>query len=167
MRLNRNELRKILYDFNSFSNRLLQADFQDYTDVLKKFLNFINNTPIIFDYILDCVLRIFCPSCGLTSENYVTEDVIDLAMRMIKNTANDKLYAVFKKLERYNKRNSTIKFKAGKRIKHETEDPICSGIEALEVANFPCCKRTVKIKPLLKMTGAYCPFCGVKNYEIE
>jgi len=54
MRLNRNELRKILYDFNSFSNRLLQADFQDYTDVLKKFLNFINNTPIILDYILDC-----------------------------------------------------------------------------------------------------------------
>ncbi|CDC28977.1 putative uncharacterized protein [Firmicutes bacterium CAG:466] len=54
MRLNRNELRKIQYDFNSFSNRLLQADFQDYTDVLGKFLNFINNTPIIFDYISDC-----------------------------------------------------------------------------------------------------------------
>lgn len=55
MRLNRNELRKIQYDFNSFSNRLLQADFQDYTDVLEKFLNFINNTPIILDYILGCV----------------------------------------------------------------------------------------------------------------
>lgn len=54
MRLNRNELRKIQYDFNSFSNRLLQADFQDYTDVLEKFLNFINNTPIILDYILGC-----------------------------------------------------------------------------------------------------------------
>ena len=115
----------------------------------------------------DGVLRIFCPSCGLTSENYFTEDVIELALRMIKNTANDKLYAVFKKLERYNKRNNTIKFKVGKRIKHETEDPIRSGIEALEVANFPCCRRTAKIKPLLKMTGAYCPFCGVKNYEIE
>ena len=54
MRLNRNELRKIQYDFNSFSNRLLQADFQDYTDVLEKFLNFINNTPVILDYILGC-----------------------------------------------------------------------------------------------------------------
>lgn len=54
MRLNRNELRKIQYDFNSFSNRLLQADFQDYTDVLEKFLDFINNTPIILDYILGC-----------------------------------------------------------------------------------------------------------------
>lgn len=54
MRLNRNELRKIQYDFNSFSNRLLQADYQDYTDVLGKFLNFINGTPIIIEYIYDC-----------------------------------------------------------------------------------------------------------------
>ena len=50
---------------------------------------------------------------------------------------------------------------------HESEDSIRSGIEAMEICNFPCCKRTAKIKPLLKMTGAYCPFCGVKNYEIE
>lgn len=56
MRLNKNELRKIQYDFNSYSNRLLQADFQDYTDVLGKFLSFINATPIIFDYISDCGL---------------------------------------------------------------------------------------------------------------
>ena len=54
MRLNRNELRKIQYDFNSFSNRLLQADYQDYTDVLRKFLNFIAGAPIILDYISDC-----------------------------------------------------------------------------------------------------------------
>ena len=54
MRLNRRDLRKIQYDFNSFSNRLLQADFQDYTDVLGKFLDFINSTPIISDYIADC-----------------------------------------------------------------------------------------------------------------
>ena len=115
----------------------------------------------------DGVLHIFCPSCGLISENYVTEDVIELAMRMIKNKVNDMVYDAFKDLERHNKRNGTIKFKAGKRPEHETEDPIRSGIEALEIANFPCCRRTAKIKPLLKMTGAYCPFCGVKNYEIE
>lgn len=57
--------------------------------------------------------------------------------------------------------------KAGKRPKHENEDPIRSGIEAMEICNFSCRKRTAKIKPLLKMTGAYCLFCGVKNYEIE
>lgn len=51
MKLNRTELKKIQYDFNSFSNRLLQADYQDYTDVLGKFLSFINSTEIIKEYI--------------------------------------------------------------------------------------------------------------------
>lgn len=54
MKLNKKELRKIQYDFNSFSNRLLQADYQDYTGVLGKFINYIDNTPIILDYIKDC-----------------------------------------------------------------------------------------------------------------
>lgn len=56
MNLNRAELRKIIYDFNSISNRLIQADFNDYTNVVIKFVNFIKNTPIIFDYITDCGL---------------------------------------------------------------------------------------------------------------
>ena len=30
MKLNRKELRKIQYDFNSYSNRLLQANYKDY-----------------------------------------------------------------------------------------------------------------------------------------
>jgi hypothetical protein len=54
MKLNRAELRKIIYDFNSISNRLLQADFNDYSNVVSKFVFFIKNTPIIFDYITDC-----------------------------------------------------------------------------------------------------------------
>ena len=119
------------------------------------------------DFKDDGVLHIFCPSCGLTSETYITEDVIELALKMAKNVAGDLIYNAFKDLERHSKRNSIIKFKAGKRPKHEPEDPIRSGIEALEITMFPCCGRTAKIKPLLKMTGAYCPFCGVKNYEIE
>jgi len=56
MKLNRAELRKIMYDFNSISNRLLQADFNDYTNVVSKFVTFIKNTPVIFDYITDCGL---------------------------------------------------------------------------------------------------------------
>ena len=54
MRLNKKDLRKIQYGFNSISNRLLQADFHDYTDVLKKFLVFLDDTPIISDYISQC-----------------------------------------------------------------------------------------------------------------
>lgn len=43
-----------MYDFNSISNRLLQADFQDHTAIVSKFIEFIKNTPIIYKYIEDC-----------------------------------------------------------------------------------------------------------------
>ena len=115
----------------------------------------------------DGVLNIFCPSCGLISESYATPDVIELAVRMVVNKANDIMYDAFKELESYNKQGSMIKFKTGRRPEHEAEEPIRSGIDALEIASFSCCRRTAKIKPLLIMTGAYCPFCGVKNYEIK
>ena len=115
----------------------------------------------------DGVLNIFCPSCGLISDSYITDDVLELAMKMTRNLFNDMIYDTFKDFERHNKKNSMVKFKSGKKPRHEVEDPIRSGIETLEISTFPCCKRTAKIKPLLKMTGAYCPFCGVKNYEIE
>ena len=54
MKLNRNDLRKILYDFNSYACRLLQANYQDYTGVLKKFLKFIDENPLISEYINSC-----------------------------------------------------------------------------------------------------------------
>lgn len=114
----------------------------------------------------DRVLHIFCPSCGLISESYITNDVFDLAMKMAENLANDMIYDTFKALEQRSKKGM-LTFKAGKRPNRKNEDPIHSGIEAMKICFFPCCKRTAKIKPLLKMTGAYCPFCGVKNYEIE
>lgn len=54
----------------------------------------------------DGVLHIFCPSCGLISENYVTEDVLELAMKMVANAVNDMIYNEFKKMERYSKKES-------------------------------------------------------------
>ena len=114
----------------------------------------------------DGVLEIFCPSCGLVGENYLTEDVIELGMKMLNNEAMDVIYNELKKLERKTK-NELISFKAGSKPKHEVIEPLRTGIEALEITNFPCCNRSAKIKPLLKMTGCYCPFCGVKNYELE
>ena len=54
MKLNRTELKKIIYDFNSISNRLMQVDFVDYKGVLSKFLAFIRDNELIYDYIVDC-----------------------------------------------------------------------------------------------------------------
>lgn len=112
------------------------------------------------------VLELFCPSCGLTSKNYATDDVIELATVMAQNKAVDLIFDACKKTERqFNK--SMIAFKAGKPPRQEPENPIRSGVEAMEIVHFPCCQRTAKIKLILKMTGCYCPFCGVKNYELE
>lgn len=54
MKLTRRDLRKLLNDFNSLSNRLLQADIQDYNTVLSRFIRFVTDTEIIYDYIKDC-----------------------------------------------------------------------------------------------------------------
>ena len=54
MKLTRRDLRKILNDFNSLSNRLLQANFEDYSTVLTRFIRFVTDTEIIFDYIQAC-----------------------------------------------------------------------------------------------------------------
>lgn len=54
MTLNRTELKKISYDFNSLSNRLLQADFNDYNGVLDRFVRFLREKEITHDYIAGC-----------------------------------------------------------------------------------------------------------------
>ena len=114
----------------------------------------------------DGVLELHCPSCGLSSDSFITDDVLELTEAIAINATTDLIYTELKKMERqFHKGPITIK--AGKPPKHEPENPIRSGIEALEIVSFPCCQRTAKIKPILRMTGCYCPFCGVKNYEIE
>lgn len=114
----------------------------------------------------DGVLELYCPSCGLSSDSYLTDDVIELVITLFENRTTDIVYDELKKMERQLSKG-LISFKTGNKPKPETKNPIRSGVEALKITNFPCCKRTVKIKLMLRMTGCYCPFCGVKNYEIE
>lgn len=54
----------------------------------------------------DGVLHIFCPSCGLISVNYITEDVLELAVKMVTNAVNDMIYNEFKKMERHSKKGN-------------------------------------------------------------
>lgn len=114
----------------------------------------------------DGILSIYCPSCGLSSENYITEDVLQLAMTMTQNMVMDLIYDEMKKCERQFSKGC-ITFKVGKKPRLEPENPIQSGIEALMITHFHCCNRNAKIKPLLRLSGCYCPFCGVKEYEVE
>ncbi|MEG1487598.1 hypothetical protein [Lactococcus sp.] len=54
MELNKKELRKIMYDFNSICNRLIKSDFNDYENNLKKFISFLMGNELIYEYIKDC-----------------------------------------------------------------------------------------------------------------
>jgi hypothetical protein len=114
----------------------------------------------------DRVLNIYCPACGLESDSYITEDVIELAEVMATNYAQDLIYDELKKLEKQTRR-SPVQFKIKSKPEYLYENPVRSGIEALQIVSFPCCHRRAKIKPLLKMSGCCCPFCGVKIYDFE
>ncbi|MEZ4358452.1 MAG: TFIIB-type zinc ribbon-containing protein [Eubacteriales bacterium] len=118
------------------------------------------------DYEDNKLLFIYCPSCGLSSDNYITEDVLELAIAMIKNVEVELIYSEMKKWERQLS-NEMVTFKVGRKPSQEPENPIRSSIEALVIKHFRCCNRDAKIKPMLKFTGCYCPFCGVKEYEVE
>ena len=54
MKLNRIELKKIIYEFNSISNRLLRVHYDEYKHVLERFLEYINLTEIIKKFVDDC-----------------------------------------------------------------------------------------------------------------
>ena len=114
----------------------------------------------------DEVLNIWCPVCGLISDGYFTQDVIDLALKMATNIANDLLFDSLKDMQkRFN--GGFISMKISKKPDREIESPIVSGIEALEIQKYKCCKKQAKIKPLVKIFGSYCPYCGVKYDEFE
>lgn len=111
------------------------------------------------------LLNIYCPSCGLVSSSYLTDDVYNLVDAKVTNFANDIIDDFINKIERMSNKNMTIK--GTNKPKKVYEKPIRPIIDTLEIARFNCCNRSAKIKPLLKFTGCYCPFCGVKNDEIE
>lgn len=112
----------------------------------------------------DDVIEIWCPCCGLKSDSYLTKDVIELALKKTANYAMDRLFEEFQKLERESK-HSLVSFKAGKKPSRREEYPIQNGIENMETVHYACCKREAKIKPMYKLCGSYCPFCGVRYDE--
>jgi predicted RNA-binding Zn-ribbon protein involved in translation (DUF1610 family) len=111
----------------------------------------------------DDILELHCPNCGLVSDNYFTEDVIELAKAMAQNYAIKLIHKEMKQLERMNKRGN-FTFKVGKKPKEEYESPIRATVEAMAIHQYQCCGRSIKIRPLLLMTGSYCPFCGVREF---
>ncbi len=51
MQMTKKELKKIIYDFNSVSNRLLQSDSDNYMSALQRFFEYLNSQELIRNYI--------------------------------------------------------------------------------------------------------------------
>jgi predicted RNA-binding Zn-ribbon protein involved in translation (DUF1610 family) len=110
----------------------------------------------------DSVLELRCPFCAMVSDNYFTDSVIKLAQAVIQNYAMDLIHEDMKKPERTFSGGLLI-LKAGKKPEKTHENPTYTGIDTLKIHRYLCCGRNAKIKPLLHITGSYCPFCGVKE----
>lgn len=117
------------------------------------------------DYQDDSVFKVYCPACGLVSDSYITDDIIELGMAMAENYANALIINELKKFEK--KTKGCINFKVSKKSAKKPEQPIMLTIETLEKIVYPCCKKEVKLKPILKMSGSFCPYCGVMDYGFE
>lgn len=115
------------------------------------------------DFQDDRIFDIHCPGCGLVSDQYLTDDVLELAMNMAGNYANDLIEKELKKMERQSKGM----FKVTNKKTENTEPPIKLSVDSLQKKLYTCCKMEAKIKPILKMSGSYCPYCGVKDYGNE
>lgn len=104
--------------------------------------------------------KIFCPCCGMASENFITDDVIALAMVKVNNQLIDDIYSELKKAER----SSHGLIKAGKKPKPLPENPIRKSIDSMVTLECRECRKSVKVKPIIKMSGCYCPYCGMKEF---
>lgn len=116
------------------------------------------------DYESDDVIEVSCPSCGIASDNYLTDEVVELARTKAMNAALKMLEAEMKKLERKTKGNP-VSFKAGKPLKRESESALMPSIDTLSRVTCDCCGRQSKISRLLKMSKFVCPLCGVINFN--
>jgi len=109
------------------------------------------------------VINLYCPKCGLTGEIplFYTDAVIDKALSIGQNYAEEMIYNIFKDLEKKSKRSS-FKIKAGKKPK-SYEPEIYEIDDSLVITEKHCCKSRIKVTELDKWIGIYCSYCGRNN----
>ena len=74
-------MKKIIYDFNRISNRLLRVDVNDYSVVLKKFLDYVESTDLIWAVITDAGEPSYDVSEEVREVNGYNNNLLDLGTR--------------------------------------------------------------------------------------
>ena len=106
------------------------------------------------------MIDVWCPKCGLKSDNYLDDDINDLAENIIQNYVADLLNNFSEDMKRTFRNNKDIQFKGGKKIDKESEMPIGRKVGDFEEKRYLCCDKVVKLRTISKFEGGYCPFCG-------
>lgn len=104
--------------------------------------------------------NIWCPSCGIISDAYFTDEVEELINNKIENFGMDILNEISKGMEKSFKRNKNIKFKKNKYNNRKEEFNVGTPVGSYTKICLKCCNKDIKINPLLSHTVFYCPFCG-------
>jgi len=116
------------------------------------------------DYVSDDVAEVCCPACGIASDSYVTDDVLELAKVIAKNQAYSMLHEEIEELERKTK-GKAISFKAERPPKPDEEPVLQPSIDALTITTCRHCGKQAKVSRLLSMSMFVCPLCGVNNFN--
>lgn len=116
------------------------------------------------DYESDEVLEVSCPACGISSDTYLTEEAVNLALAIAKNKTLGALHDEMKRLERRTK-GKAVSFKAGKPPQANDEPELQPSVDALTTATCCSCGKQSKISSLLSMSMFTCPLCGVTNFN--
>ncbi len=112
----------------------------------------------------DSVLDIHCPLCGVTADNFLTQDVIDLALAKTANVFMPELEKLLKK-ELGGTGNNLVSFDVKMEHDEEPEIPIHQVIEALQKVTCKDCGRISKVSPALAMSSYTCPYCGIGQFN--
>jgi len=108
-------------------------------------------------------IEIYCPICGLVNEvnAFFTNEVIEKAMSIAQNHAEELIYNMFKDLERKSRGNKFLKFKTGRKPSHHGPE-LYETVENFVIVNKMCCSSDIKVTALDKWLIPYCIKCGRK-----
>lgn len=107
---------------------------------------------------------VHCPICGLNSDpnNFWTSNAVEAAQIAAMNLAREVINDSMKDWEHSFKRMKGVSLKRGAPLKPEA-DKVLLELPDLELEELECCHKSVKVNPLDKSVGVYCPYCGLAN----
>ena len=112
------------------------------------------------DYEAEDIEDLWCPMCGIKSDSFWPDEVIELAKAKVLNQVLGDFSSELAKIGRTTSRQSLIQMTVSSHFTEEREGDMLPSVDAFQVATCGFCGRKEKLKPLPKYIGAFCAFCG-------